>query len=152
MCSRERLTQHKPFEKCVLLLSSYHNNTNDSIGKNETYEILFTAVRSGKSSSRTTVDLRHYPNGPILSVECYEFLPIYRNQTRVFHQNSSGWHSVGTTAYCLANSKVDVSSYVQGCVRFALREACGLRRPVAFFFRLAQLYTHVSRFLSICKP
>jgi hypothetical protein len=118
---------------------------------NETYEILFTVVRSSGSSSRTTVDLRHYPDGPTLNVECNEFLATHQNQTRVLHQNSSGWHPAETTAYCLTNTKVDISSYVQGCVKFSLSEACALRRPTAFFFRLALLYKDVSN-LSICKP
>lgn len=117
---------------------------------NETYEILFTTVRTSGSGSRTTVDLRHYRNGPTLHVECYEFLPTHQNQTRVLHQNSSGWHPAETTAYCLTNTKVDISLYVQGCVNFALSEACALRHPVAFFFRLAWLYKDVSH-LSVCK-
>lgn len=151
MCSWERLTQHKPFKKCALLLFCYHNNTNNFIKKNETYEILFTAVRLGNSSSQTTVNLWHYLNSSILSVECYKFLSTYWNQTRVFHQNLFDWHSVEITAYCLTNSKVDVSSYIQGCIRFALRKVCELQCSVVFFFQLTQLYTHVSRFLSICK-
>lgn len=117
---------------------------------NETYEILFTNVRSSGSSSPTTVDLRHYPNGPTLKVECYEFLAAHQNQTRVLQQNSSGWHPADTTAYCLTNTKVDISSYVQGCVEFALSEACARRHPVAFFFHLAQFYKDVSN-LSIRK-
>lgn len=118
---------------------------------NETYEILFTVVRSSESSARTTVDLRHYSNGPTLNVECYEFLPTHENQTRVLHQNSSGWHPAETTAYCLTNTKANISSYVQGCVKFALSEACALQRPVAFFFQLARLYQDVSN-LSMSKP
>lgn len=121
-----------------------------SAGKNETYEILFTTVRSSGSSSRTTVGLRQYPDGPTLDVECYEFLATHQNQTRVLQQNSSGWPPAETTAYCLTNTKVDISSYVQGCVKFALSEACALRYSVTFFFRLARLYKDVSN-LSICK-
>ena len=117
---------------------------------NQTYEILFTTVRSSGLSSRTTVDLRQYPDGPTLNVEYYEFLATHQNQTRVLQQNSSGWHPADTTAYCLKNARVDISSYVQGCVKFALREACAPRHPVAFFFRLALLYKDVSN-LSICK-
>ena len=117
---------------------------------NQTYEILFTIVRSSGSSSRTTVDLRHYPDGPTLNVECYEFLATHQNQTRVLQQNSLGWHPADTTAYCLTNIKVDISLYIQGCVKFALREACALRHSVTFFFRLAQFYKDVS-YLSICK-
>ena len=121
-----------------------------SAGKNETYEILFTNVRSSGSSSRTIVGLRQYPDGPTLDVECYEFLATHQYQTRVLQQNSSGWHSAETTAYCLTNTKFDISSYVQGCVEFALSESCALRHPVTFFFRLARLYKGVSN-LSICK-
>ena len=117
---------------------------------NQTYEILFTTVRLSGSSSRITVDLRQFLDGPTLNVECYEFLATHQNQTRVLQQNSSGWHPVDSTAYCLTNTKVDISSYVQGYVKFALREACVLRSPVAFFFRLAQFYKDVSN-LSICK-
>ena len=112
--------------------------------------ILFTSVRSSGSSSRITVDLRQFPNGPTLNVECYEFLATYQHQTRVLQQNASGWHSAETTAYCLTNTQVDISAYVQGCVEFALSEACALRHPVAFFFQLAQVFKDVS-ILSICK-
>lgn len=150
MCSRDRLTQHMPFEKCASYLSCYQKWTNDSTGKNETYEILFTAVRSGESRSRSTVELQHYINGPTLIVECCEFLPTYPNQTRIFHQDSHGWQSAETTVYCLAN-KVDMSLYVQDCIGFALSEACAFRRPTALFFRLAWLHKDVSKVFSTCK-
>ena len=58
ICSREQLIQHKLFEKCVLLLTCYHNRLMISQKMNQIYEILFTTVRSNESSSRTTVDLR----------------------------------------------------------------------------------------------
>jgi len=117
----------------------------------ETYEILFTAVRSTESSSRTAVGLRQYHNGPTLNIECYKFLATHAHQTRVLQQNSSGWHSAETTAYCLENTNLDISSYVQRSVRFAVSAACARPHPVAFFFRLAWLYKDVS-ILSMCKP
>lgn len=128
ICSRVRLIQHRPFEKWM----------------DETYEILFTTVRSSGSTSQTKVGLRQYPNGPTLGVECYKFLATHQNQTRVLRQNSSGWHPAETTAYCLTNTKIDLSSYVQGCVEIALSEVRALRHPVAFFFRLAWVYKDIS--------
>lgn len=63
------------------------NNANDSAGKNQTYEILFTSVQWGGPNSRT-VELRQYPDGPTLNVECCEFVPNYRSQLYVLLQNS----------------------------------------------------------------
>lgn len=111
--------------------------------------MLFTAVRSSGSSLPTTVGLRHFSNGPILNVECYKFLPTHQNQTRALKQNSSDWHYMETTAYCVTNFQVDISSYIQGCVEFALREACAFQGPVVFFFQLASLYKEVSKPFSI---
>ena len=111
---------------------------------NRSYEQLFTTVRSNRLSPRTTVNLRQYPDGPTLNVECYAFVATHPNQTRVLHQSSSGWHPADTTAYCLADSKIEISSYVQGCVESALREACAPQFPFSLFFRLTQFYKDVS--------
>lgn len=113
--------------------------------------MLFTAVRSSGSSLPTTtiIGLRHFSYGPILNVECYKFLSTHQNQTCVLKQNSSGWHYMETTAYCVKNVKVNISSYIQGCVESALREACASKRPVALFFQLASLYKDVSKPFSL---
>ena len=79
-----------------------------------------------------------------INVECYKFLATNKNQVHVLQQNSSGWHAQKTTAYCLTNTKMDISPYVQDCVHLSLNEACRRRHPAAFFFRLAQLYRKVS--------
>ena len=132
-----------PSKNVLYSLTCYHSRANDSTGKDEVYEILFTAVQWSGSSSQT-VKLRHYPNGPILNVECCKFLATNKNQVHVLQQNSSGWHAQETTAYCLTNTKMDISSYVQDCVHLSLNEACRRRHPVAFFFQLAKLYRTVS--------
>ena len=121
------------------------------VGMDTTYTDLFTSVHLVNSTHRTKVDLRHYPDGPTLNVECQEFFPTHPNQIRVLQQNSSGWHFVKTTAYFLATTKIDISSYVKGCVGYALREACALRTtPIVYFFILAQHYIEVSN-LQRCR-
>ena len=126
-------------------------STNDSVGMNETYEVLFTSVWPSGSTCRTTIHLRHYADGPTLNLECDEFLASYQHQTRVLQQRPSGWHPANTTAYCLKNPKFDISSYVQACTKHAVGEVCKVRHPVAFFFRLAWLHRDVST-LSMCEP
>lgn len=54
-------------------------------------------------------------------------------------------HHVGTTAYCLTNVKVDMLSYIQGCVQYALNEVCALRNSIVFFFRLVLLCENVRK-------
>lgn len=122
----------------------YHSKANTSTGKDKTYEILFTAVPWSESSSQI-IELRHYPNGPTLNVECCKFIATDKNHIHVLQQNSSGWHSQQTTAYCLTNSEMDISSYVQNCIRFSLDEACRRKHPVAVFFQLARRYREVSK-------
>jgi hypothetical protein len=87
--------------------------------------------------------LRHYPNGPLLKVECCEFLPEREDQIRVLRKNSSGGHSIKTTAYCLADMKFDISSYVRGYVKIAIADACR-QGPVSIPFKLATVFAHVS--------
>ena len=113
--------------------------------------MLFTAVQLNGSSlpTTTTVGLQYFLHGPTLNIECYKFLPTHQNQTRDLKQNSSGWHYVETTAYCMKNVKVNILSYIQGCVESALREAYASKRPVAFFFQLALLYKDVSKLFGL---
>lgn len=132
-----------PSKNVLYSLTCYHSRANNFTGKDETYEILFTAVRCSELSSQT-VELRHYPNGPTLNVECCKFLATNKNQVHVLQQNSSGWHTQETTAYCLTNTKMNITSYVQDCVHLSLNESCRRRHPVAIFFRLAQLCRQVS--------
>jgi len=124
-------------------LTCYHSRANGFTGKDETYEILFTAVQCSGLSYQT-VELHHYLNGPTLNVECCKFLVTNRNQVHVLQQNSSGWHAQETTAYCLTNTKMNITSYVQDCVDLSLNEACRRRHPVAVFFWLARLCRQVS--------
>lgn len=105
---------------------------------------MFTAVRSSGISSQTVVELRHYLHGPTLIVECRKFLITNKNQVEVLQQTLSGWHSLETTAYCLANSKLNVTPYVQNCVNWSLKEACKRYRPVTIFFWLACSFRQVS--------
>ena len=144
ICSWERVTQHKPFEKCASYYVHFQDKTNNSTGKNETYEILFTGVTQTGLHDRTIVQLQHYPDGPILTVECCQFTPTQKHQFHALKKNSSGWHSTKTTAYCLVNTRIDVSSYVKESVKFALDEACQSQHPVHLFFKLAQFYREVS--------
>ena len=124
----------------------YHGRVNNSVGEDKTYEILFTAVPWNEPSSQT-VRLRHYPNGPALKVECCKFLATDKNHVHVLQQNSSGWYPQETTAYCLTNTAMDTSSYVQDCISFSLDEACRRQHPVALFFQLARRFKKVSKFL-----
>ena len=135
ICGQDRITQYRPFEKCALLLKlSFIAQLTLSIGSNETYEILSTSVRSSVSSSQKTAQLGHYPNGPTLNVECCEFLAD-EIQILVLWKNRSGCHWMPTTPYCLTNPEIDISSYIQECVGFAIDEECrDQQRPVSFFF------------------
>lgn len=135
-----------PLKNVIYSRTCYYNRANVSAGEDKTYEILFTSVPWPESSSQT-VELRHYPNGPTLNVECCKFLATHKNHVHVLQQSSSGWHPQETTAYCLTNIGMEISSYVQDCVRFSLNEACTRRHPAAFFFQLAQLYRKVSKYL-----
>jgi hypothetical protein len=112
-------------------------------GNDETYEILFTAVRLKGSSSRKTVMLRHHPNGPSLKLECCEFLRDRDHQTCLLQRDSSGGQSIETTLYCLADMKIDVSLYVCGYVKIALAIAFRYKL-VSVFFKLVYGFVDVS--------
>lgn len=102
-------------------------------------------VRSSYGEGNKTVDLCHYAPGPILSVQCCQFLPTEPFQTRILRKDSSGWHWVGTTAYCLAE-KINLSPYIRECVTNALEEACSRTGPAAFFFQMAKDFRSVSSY------
>jgi hypothetical protein len=93
------------------------------IGSNKTYETRLTSVRLGVSSPLKTAQLGHYYNGPTLVVECCEFLAD-EIQILVLRKNRSGCHWMPTTPYCLTNPEIDISSYLQECVGFAIYEEC----------------------------
>jgi hypothetical protein len=76
-------------------------------------------------------------------VECCEFLPERKDQTRLLRKDSSGGHSIETTAYCLVDMKIDISSYVRGYVKIAIADACR-QELVSIFFKLATVYADVS--------
>src|ERR1700709_2130059 len=69
-------------------------------GLDKTYERQFTLVQSSNMSSRRTVELKHYPGGPVLLVDCCRFYPTVHYQTRAVWKNSSGWYIAQTTAFC----------------------------------------------------
>ncbi len=133
-----------PLRNVLYSLTCYHSRANNFTGKDETYKDRFTAVHWCSGLSPQTVELRHYLNGPTLKVECCKFLVTNKNQVQVLQQNSSGWHAVETTAYCLTNSNLNIRLYVQNCVNLSLYEACRRRHPIAIFFELARSCRQVS--------
>lgn len=112
------------------------------IGRNEVYENLFTAVQH-QSDSEAAASFRHYPQGPTLKVTCCTFKPIYKFQVQALKKDSSGWHSIPTTAYCLRDCKVDISPYINECIPFALDEVCESESHVYVFFRIARVFQEV---------
>jgi hypothetical protein len=147
MCIRLRITDFKVFEKCALPWPCYCSRTNIPPGLNELYERQFTLV-SSDSTSKRTAELKHYPGGPVLLVDCCEFRETKYYQTRALRKNSSGWHAVKTTAFCLMDPEIDISGYNRDCTRYAIREACERRDIVSPFFKLACSYSDVSTPLS----
>ena len=121
------------------------------IGKNWEYETAFTIVLPHCSESSKMARLSHYPNGPALDVECCEFFATNENQIRVVRKTSSGWHWLKTSAYCLTEPSVDISSYVQDCVPFAIEETCRGQEVVGFFFNLSRSFQDVRSLLEVSK-
>ena len=105
---------------------------------NQSYEHLFTAVLQPTELQKDerNVVFQHYPAGPTLHVACCEFIPQLGHQVLALKKNSSGWHTAITTAYCLVNTDVDISSYVKQSVHFAVNASQNLE--LSFFFELAQ--------------
>lgn len=93
--------------------------------------------------SQSTAEFRHYAHGPSLLVVCCQFQPTYRHQVRALKKDSSGWHSVITTAYCLKDRKIDIGSYINKCIPYALDEICESTSPVSIFFRIARVHGDV---------
>ena len=116
-------------------------------GLDRVYERQFTLVVSNDSTSRRTAELKHYPHGPFLLVACRKFRPTEHYQTRALRKDSSGWHAVQTTPYCLINAEIDISAYVRACTGAAIDEACKRGDLVSSFFILAHTYRNVSAFL-----
>jgi hypothetical protein len=119
------------------------SRTNIPPGLNDLYERQFTLVSSDSTSERTA-ELKHYPDGPFLLVDCCEFRKTKYYQTRALRKNSSGWHAVKTTAFCLMDPEIDISRYNRDCTRYAIREACERGDIVSPFFKLACSYSDVS--------
>jgi hypothetical protein len=113
-------------------------------GIDEMYERQFTLVVPSDSTSQRTAELKHYPDGPFLLVDCCKFHPTEHYQTRALRKDSSGWHAVKTTPFCLMNAKMDISGYVQDCTRYAIDEACKREDIISPFFMLACTYREVS--------
>ena len=116
----------------------------NSLGLDEMYERQFTLVVSSDSTSQRTAELKHYPDGPFLLVNCRKFRPTEHYQTRALRKDSSGWHAVKTTPFCLMNAEMDISGYVRDCTRCAIDEACKRGDIVSPFFILARTYRNVS--------
>jgi hypothetical protein len=149
MCIQVRITDFKVFEKCALPWTCYCSRTNIPPGLNELYEQKFTLVVlsdsiSKKKKKKRKAELRHYPDGPFLLVECGEFRDTEYYQTRALRKNSSGWHAVKTTAFCLIDTEMDISGYNRDCTGYAIREACERGDIVSPFFKLACSYSDVS--------
>jgi len=121
-----------------------HSGANRFSGKNQEYETAFTVVLTLISDSSTTARLSHYSNGPALEVECCEFSANNENQIRVVRKTSSGWHWLKTSAYCLMDPDIDISSYIKGCIPLAVNEACRRQGAIGYFFNLACSYYDVS--------
>lgn len=115
------------------------------IGGNEVYEDLFTTVQA-QSKLQTAAQFQHYPDGPTLNVTCCGFIPTYEHQVRALKKDASGWHSITTTAYCLQDNKIDISSYINDCITYSLDEVCESTSPVSVFFRIARVYKEVRNF------
>jgi hypothetical protein len=149
VCYQERITKFDVFGKCAL---PYHNTRTGltiTPGKDSRYEKLFTTVRSSDWNSRRTVELRHYPEGLPLKVDCCDFRPTDHYQFRALRKNSSGWHAVKTSSYRLLNATIDISPYVQQCVEYSIDEACRIGDIASFFFKQARLYSDVSNFSAL---
>lgn len=144
MCVRLHITDFRVFDKCAWSKNCYCSRTNTPPGLDELYERQFTLVTSSDSTSKRTVELKHYPDGPFLLVDCCEFRDTEYYQTRALRKNASGWHAVKTTAFCLMDAEMDISKYNQACTSYAIDEACKRGDVVSPFFSLALSYVNVS--------
>ncbi len=91
--------------------------------------------------------LGHYLNGPTLDVECCKFLVTPEAdiaKISVIQKNLSGWCSMPTSAYCITKHKINISPYLQECIRFSVDEAIAHQYPILFFFEQIRLYEDVS--------
>lgn len=60
------------------------------------------------------ITVRHISGGPMVLVECREYIPITGAEEILFHKTMNGWSSVITSPYCIAapRSVIDLQSYV----------------------------------------
>lgn len=106
ICTSETVTQLQPFQKW----------------SDKVYEDLLVGVCSDWIGEARTAQLRHYSKGPTFKVTSRQFTPNSGHQVHVSKMNSSGWHTVQTTAYAIS-VKVEIASYVNDCVDYAIAEA-----------------------------
>lgn len=111
-------------------------------GNNKKYERLFTEVHH-RGDIQLYAQFHHYFNGPSLQAICCDFAPTWDHQTRALKKDSSGWHSIHTTAFCLEDRNIDIKSYVYACTPHVLNEVCESESRVSVFFRVARLYQDV---------
>ena len=97
-----------------------------------------------------TAQFGHYVNGPCLEIKCRDFKPTHDHQTVALKKNSSGWHLLTTTAFCLTKCEIDIASYIDDCIPFVLAEVCESQSLASVFFRIVRVYQDVSMDIRGC--
>ena len=115
----------------------------DVIGAEPSYKskLLWETLQRGVVAKSTL--LTHEIGGPVLQVECREFVATSADQTQLFWKEETGWKWIYTTAYTLKTPTVDLSSYVDDFSSFYLKMACEKADYLGQIFQLARLYRKV---------
>lgn len=107
---------------------------------------MFTEVQH-RGNIQLPAQFQHYDDGPSLQVICCDFTPTLKHQTRALKKDSSGWHSMHTTAFCLEDGNFEITPYVHQCIPHVLNEVCESESRVSVFFRVARVYQDVRHLL-----
>lgn len=140
------MTQLQPFQKCATTPTTCRCLTDNYTGSDKVYEDLLVGVCSDWIGEARTAQLRHYSKGPTFKVTSRQFTPNSGHQVHVSKMNSSGWHTVQTTAYAIS-VKVEIASYVNDCVDYAIAEAGTEAGLSAGFLNIATYFRDVSNAL-----
>ncbi|KAI6357336.1 hypothetical protein MCOR31_010377 [Pyricularia oryzae] len=90
-------------------------------------DYLAQAQRPGfLTDRRHFLQVYHHSNGPLISVECCEFIPSHIEQVRLWGKSESGWKCLETGALSLhpksTLSDLHIEDYVSNCVPHVLTE------------------------------
>jgi hypothetical protein len=119
-----RFCDETVFSKCEYIFTRFRITALiPELGNNAIYSSKLTwqdLVISRKRSEY--IEVRHYRDGPVLGLQCVEFIPTDHDVSLLYFKSAEGWSSMMTTTYSLGGSVLDMEKYVASYVTYFLKQ------------------------------